>query len=83
MVVMVESFDKTWSVGEGNDKLLQYSYLENPTNCMKTRKDMTLKDELPRFTSTTPPVVDVAGDGSKVWCCREQYHIGMWNVRSW
>ena len=22
------------------------------------------------------------GDGSKVWCCKEQYCIGTWNVRS-
>ena len=28
------------------------------------------------------PVVDVTGDGSKVRCCKEQYHIGTWNVRS-
>ena len=29
------------------------------------------------------PVVDVVtGDGSKVWCCKEQYCIGNWNVRS-
>ena len=28
------------------------------------------------------PVVDVAGDGSKVQSCREQYCIGTWNVRS-
>ena len=28
------------------------------------------------------PVVDVTGDGSKVWCCKEQYFIGTWNVRS-
>ena len=27
-------------------------------------------------------VVDVTGDGSKVWCCKEQYCIGTWNVRS-
>ena len=26
--------------------------------------------------------VDVTGDGSKVWCCKEQYCIGTWNVRS-
>ena len=26
--------------------------------------------------------VDVTGDGSKVWCCKEQYGIGTWNVRS-
>ena len=28
------------------------------------------------------PVVDVTGDRSKVRCCREQYCIGTWNVRS-
>ena len=28
------------------------------------------------------PVVDVTGDGSKVQCCKEQYCIGTWNVRS-
>ena len=28
------------------------------------------------------PVVDVTGDGNKVQCCKEQYCIGMWNVRS-
>ena len=28
------------------------------------------------------PVVDVTGDGSRVQCCKEQYYIGTWNVRS-
>ena len=28
------------------------------------------------------PVVDVRGDGSKVQCCKEQYCIGTWNVKS-
>ena len=28
------------------------------------------------------PVVDVTGDRSKIWCCKEQYCIGTWNVRS-
>ena len=28
------------------------------------------------------PVVDVTGKGSKVWCCKEQYCIGTWYVRS-
>ena len=26
--------------------------------------------------------MDVTGDGSKVQCCKEQYCIGTWNVRS-
>ena len=28
------------------------------------------------------PVVDVMGERSKVRCCKEQYCIGTWNVRS-
>ena len=28
------------------------------------------------------PVMDVTGVGSKVQCCKEQYYIGIWNVRS-
>ena len=30
----------------------------------------------------TMPSVDVTGDGSKVCCCKEQYCMGTWNVRS-
>ena len=32
--------------------------------------------------SETMPVVGVTGDRSKVQCCKEQYCIGSWNVRS-
>ena len=46
---MVENSDKTWSIGEGNGKPLQYSCLENPMNSMKRQKDRTLKDKLPRL----------------------------------
>ena len=28
------------------------------------------------------PLVDVTGDSSKIRCCKEQYCIGTWNVRS-
>ena len=28
------------------------------------------------------PAVDVTGDGSKIQCCKQQYCIGTWNVRS-
>ena len=28
------------------------------------------------------PVVDVTGDRSKMQCCKEQYCVGTWNVRS-
>ena len=74
-------------------------------NSVKSQKDRTLKDELPRSVGAQYatgdqwrnnsrknegmeprqkqyPVVDVTGDGSKVRCCKEQYCIGTWNVRS-
>ena len=28
------------------------------------------------------PFVDVTGDGSKIQCCKEQYCVGTWNIRS-
>ena len=49
---MVESSDKMWSIGEGNDKPFQYSCLENPMNSMERQKEITLKDELHRLVST-------------------------------
>ena len=71
---------------------------------MKSQKDRTLTDELPRSVGAqyatgdqwrnnsrknerTEPkqkqhlVVDVTADRSKVQCCKEQYCIGLWNVR--
>ena len=36
------------STGEGNDKPLQYSCLENPMNSIKRQNDRILKEELPR-----------------------------------
>ena len=50
---MVENSEKTWSTGDGKDKPLQYSCLENPVNAMKRQKDRTLKEELPRLVSAT------------------------------
>ena len=45
----MESSDKMWSTGEGDGKPLQHSCSENPKNSMKSQKDKTLKDELPRL----------------------------------
>ena len=27
-------------------------------------------------------ILDMTGDGRKVWCCKQQYCIGTWNVKS-
>ena len=45
---MRKTSDRMESNGEGNDKPLRYSCLENPMNSMKMQKDRTLKDEIPR-----------------------------------
>ena len=43
----------------------------------KSRKNERMEPKEKQY-----PVVDVTGDGSKVRCCKEQYCIGTWNVRS-
>ena len=40
------------------------------------------KNEESEWKQKQHAVVDVTGDGSKVQCCKEQYCIGTWNVRS-
>ena len=40
------------------------------------------KNEAPRPKPEWCSDVDVSGGESKVWCCKEQYWIGTWNVRS-
>ena len=44
----MESFDKTWFIGEGNSNLLQYSYLGNTLDSKKGQKDIASEDEPPR-----------------------------------
>ena len=35
-----------------------------------------------RQSENNAQFVDVTGDGSRVQCCKEQYYIEIWNVRS-
>ena len=63
--VMVDSSNKMWSTGEGNDKPLQYSCLENPMNSMKRQKDRTLKEELPRSVGAQYATGDQWGNNSR------------------
>ena len=42
-----------------------------------SRKNEGMKSKQKQY-----PIVDVTGDRSKVQCCKEQYCIGTWNVRS-
>ena len=43
----MERSDRMCSTGEGNDKPLQFSCLENPMNSMKKQNDRIVKAELP------------------------------------
>ena len=45
-------------------------------------RNNTRKNEETEPKQKQHPVVNVTGDGSKVQCCKEQYCIGTWNVRS-
>ena len=72
---MVKSSDKMWSTGEGNGEPLQYSCLENPMNSMKRQKDMTLKDELPRWVGAQYATRDQ-------WRNNSRKNEETWNVRS-
>ena len=45
-------------------------------------RNSSRKNEETKPKQKQHPVVDVTGDGSKVWCSKEQYCIGTRNVRS-
>ena len=45
-------------------------------------RNNSTKYDKPEPEQKQRPVVDVTGDGTKVQCCKEQYCIGTWNVKS-
>ena len=53
----------------------QYATVEECRNNSRKNEEMEPKQK-------QHPVVNVPGDESKVWCCKEQYCVGTWNVRS-
>ena len=53
----------------------QYATGDHRRNNSKKNEEMEPKQK-------QYPGVDVTSDGSKVWCCKEQFCIGTWNVRS-
>ena len=74
-----------WTVGKEKDRTLkdelprsvgaQYATGDQWRNNSRKNEGMEPKQK-------QHPVVDVTGDRSKVWCCKEEYCIGTWNVRS-
>ena len=53
----------------------QYATGEDQRNISRKNEDMEPKQK-------QYPVVDVTGDVSKVQCCKDQYCIGTWKLRS-
>ena len=94
----MESSDKTCSTAEGNGKPLQHSCLENPMikhwkmnspgwkvpryATGEEWRNSSRRSEEAESKWKQCPVVDVSGGESKVWCCKEQYCIETWHVRS-
>ena len=58
----------------------QYATEEEWINNSRKNEETKPKQKQPK--QKQHPVVDVVGDGSKVLCCKKQYCIGTWNVRS-
>ena len=59
----------------------QYATGEEWRNREKECRNSSKKNEEAEQKQKWDPVVDVTGNGSKVWGCKEQYCIGTWNVR--
>ena len=53
-----------------------------PNVLLEISGEITRKNEEMEAKQKQHLVVDVTGDGSKLWCYKEQYYIGTWNVRS-
>ena len=49
---------------------------------LEISEEITPERRRDRAKAKTTPVMDVTGDGSKVRCCKEQYCIGTWKIRS-
>ena len=58
-------------------KLVSAQYATGDQWRNKSRKNEGMEPKQKQY-----PVVEVTGDRSKVQCCKEQYCIGTWNVRS-
>ena len=54
--------NRTRTTGEGNDKPLQYSCLENPMDSMKRQRDRTLTDELSRQVGAILMLLEISGE---------------------
>ena len=73
------------SMKRQKDRSLKHELLRSVGAQYATRDEQRnncRKNEETEAKQKQHPVVDVTGDRSKVQCCKEQYCIGTWNVRS-
>ena len=73
------------SMKRQNDRILKEELPRSVGAQYATRdqwRNNSRKNEGMEPKQTQYPVLDVTGDRSKVRCCKEQYCIGTWNVRS-
>ena len=69
------------SMKRQNDRILKEE-LPRSVGAQYATGDQCRKNEGMEPKQKEFPAVDVTGDRSKVRCCKEQYCIGTWNVRS-
>ena len=67
--------DSTLKYGVTRSVGTQYATGDQWRNNLRKNEEMGPKQK-------RPPVVDVTCDRRKIRCCKEQYCIGTWNVRS-
>ena len=73
------------SMKRQNDRILKGEHLRSVGAQYATGdqwRNNSRKNEETASKKKQYPVVDVTGDGSRVQCCKEQYCMGTWNVRS-
>ena len=73
------------SMKKQNDRILKEELLRSVGTQYATGdqwRNNSRKNEGMEPKQKQHPVVDVTGDRSKVQCCKEEYCIGTWNVRS-
>ena len=74
-----------WTVWKGKKRTLKYE-LPRSVGAQYATGDQwrnnCRKNEGMEPKQKQHPVADVTGGRRKVWCCKEQYCIGTWNVRS-
>ena len=73
------------SMKRQNDRILKEELLRSVGAQYATGdqwRNNSRKNERMEPKQNQHPVVDVTGNRSKVQCCKEQYCMGTWNVRS-